>query len=50
MAGGVHGRVGVHSRIDGHCSGRHASYWNAFLLGIWNEFLRLFKKKEQFNR
>ena len=27
MAGG-----GVHGRRDGHCSGRYASYWNAFLL------------------
>ena len=24
MAGGMHGRR------DGHCSGRYASYWNAF--------------------
>ena len=36
MAGGMHGRVvcmaeGVHGRRDGHCSGRYASYWNAFL-------------------
>ena len=23
---------GVHGRRDGHCSGRYASYWNAFLL------------------
>ena len=28
MAGGG----GVHGRRDGHCSGRYASYWNAFLL------------------
>ena len=34
--GGVHGRGacvvgGMHGRRDGHCSGRYASYWNAFL-------------------
>ena len=38
---GVHGRGtcmavgcvtgGMHGRRDGHCSGRYASYWNAFL-------------------
>ena len=28
---GVHGGGGVHGRRDGHCSGRYASYWNAFL-------------------
>ena len=41
VAGGVHGRGyvwqrcawqgGMLGRIDGHCSGRYASYWNAFL-------------------
>ena len=31
VCGGVHGR-GVCGRRDGHCSGRYASYWNAFLL------------------
>ena len=30
MAGGVHGR-GLRGRRDGHCSGRYASYLNAFL-------------------
>ena len=35
--GGMHGRGacvagGVHGRRDGHCSGRYATYWNAFLL------------------
>ena len=35
--GGMHdegGRLwqGVRGRRDGHCSGRYASYWNAFLL------------------
>ena len=34
--GGMHGgghvwQRGVRSRRDGHCSGRYASYWNAFL-------------------
>ena len=24
----------MHSRRDGHCSGRYASYWNAFLLTL----------------
>ena len=28
--GGMHGG-GVRSRKDGNCSGRYASYWNAFL-------------------
>ena len=33
MVGGVHGKGGgVRGRRDGHCSGRYASYWNAFLL------------------
>ena len=43
MAGGMHGgrggmrgrghvwRGGMHGRRDSHCSGRYASYWNAFL-------------------
>ena len=31
MVEGVHGSGGVHGRRDGHCSGRYASYWNAFL-------------------
>ena len=26
------GGVVMHSRRDGHCSGRYASYWNTFLL------------------
>ena len=30
LGGGVAG--GVRGRRDGHCSGRYASYWNAFLL------------------
>ena len=34
MVGGVHDRGGVHGRRDGHCSGRYASYWNAFLFDI----------------
>ena len=32
MAGGMHVRGCVCGRRDGHCSGRYASYWNAFLL------------------
>ena len=43
MQGGVHGHGvgmhgrgacvagGMHGRRDGHCNGRYASYWNAFL-------------------
>ena len=36
VAGGMHGggcafQEGMHGRRDGHCSGRYASYWNAFL-------------------
>ena len=30
---------GVHDRRDGHCSGRYASSWNAFLLLIDKRFL-----------
>ena len=30
MAGGG----GVRGRREGHCSGRYASYWNAFLFNI----------------
>ena len=43
--GGVHGRghgwqgacvtVGVHDRRNGHCSGRYALYWNAFLFSLF---------------
>ena len=31
MAGGVRAMGGVHGRKNGNCSGRYASYWNAFL-------------------
>ena len=31
MAGGHAWQGDMHSRRDGHCSGRYASYWNAFL-------------------
>ena len=43
MAGGQHGWQGevcmvggggMRGRRDGHCSGRYASYWNAFLFYI----------------
>ena len=35
VAGGVHGgEGGVRGRRDDHCSGRHASYWNAFLFNV----------------
>ena len=40
MAKGVYMvKGGMHSRRDGHCSGRYASYWNAFLLiyCFWTE-------------
>ena len=33
VAGGVHGR-GMRGRRNGHCSGRYASYWNAYLLSM----------------
>ena len=39
-SGCVHGRGcmydrgGVRGRRDSHCSGRYASYWNAFLLSM----------------
>ena len=29
--GGMHGKRGMRGRRDGHCSGRYASYRNAFL-------------------
>ena len=33
--GGLHGgEGGMHGKRDGHCSGRYASYWNAFLFPI----------------
>ena len=35
MAGGMPGRRG------GHCSGRYASYWNAFL--FWHSFIRVLR-------
>ena len=32
VAGGLHGEGAcVHSKRDGHCRGRYAFYWNAFL-------------------
>ena len=31
---------GMHGRRDGHCSGRYASYWNAFLLGFRLQLLQ----------
>ena len=31
------GGGGLCGRIDGHCSGRYASYWNAFLLNDFNK-------------
>ena len=31
VAGSVYGKGGMHGRRNGHCSGRYASYWNAFL-------------------
>ena len=30
-SGGVHLLADTPSKADGHCSGRYASYWNAFL-------------------
>ena len=32
MVGGYAWQGGARDRRDGHCSGRYASYWNAFLL------------------
>ena len=34
VGGGCAWQRGVRGRRDGHCSGRYASYWNAFLLLI----------------
>ena len=34
VVGSVCGRGGMRGRRDGHCSGRYASYWNAFLLHL----------------
>ena len=31
VVGVMHGKGGVRGRRDGHCSGRYASHWNAFL-------------------
>ena len=43
QAGDVHGGImhgvgGVCGRKNGNCSGRYASYWNAFLLNIFSNF------------
>ena len=27
----------THPQADGYCSGRYASYWNAFLLALWKK-------------
>ena len=32
--GGMCGKGGMGGRRDGHCSGRYASYWNAFLISL----------------
>ena len=34
VAGGCAWQGGMRGRSDGHCNGRYASYWNAFL--FWN--------------
>ena len=34
MAGGCVAKGGMRGRRDGHCSGRYAYYWNAFLSKI----------------
>ena len=34
MAEGVHGKGGLCGRRDSRCSGRYASYWNAFLFKL----------------
>ena len=46
MAGGMHGGGacmvgGMHCRRHGHCSGRYASYWNAFLLNAPHFFFQI---------
>ena len=44
MAGGacVAGRACLRTRRDGHCIGRYASYWNAFLLVVNQHFFRFY--------
>ena len=37
MAGGACVAGGMHSRRDGHCSGRYASYWNVFFFATYFE-------------
>ena len=32
--GGMHGKGGVRDAKNSNCSGRYASYWNAFLFGV----------------
>ena len=41
---GIHTPFPVHTWIhppDGHCSGRYASYWNAFLFVLWRNILQI---------
>ena len=45
--GGMHGGGGMRGRRDGHCSGRYASYLNAFLLNLYLE--RMGKPKQGFS-
>ena len=44
--------LGRHPPADGYCSGRYASYWNAFLFEsssfIWNSWLSYFHLKEAY--
>ena len=54
MAGGVfvvgsmHGRGGgVRGRNNGNCSGRYASYWNAFLFSNWYTGLFILNKSDK---
>ena len=43
--GGMHGKGacmaggGMRGRRDGHCSGRYASYWNAFLFQLTSKHI-----------
>ena len=39
------GGGGMQGRRDSHCSGRYASYWNAFLSFLWLLFCALRKIK-----
>ena len=43
-------RADTPSQADGHCSGRYASYWNAFLFLLLSMFLKSFMKNKNMRK